>query len=97
MHFALSYIILIFVNKGDNQLQTELLEAILEYIEGVRSFRSVLALGITAYNRKPPKNPHVADVISQLNDMGQQVSNGYKYSREEINEKFTDMLEKLTN
>lgn len=75
----------------------ELLEAILEYIEGVRTFRSILAVGITAHSRSiSPNNPNLATVVSQLNSMGNQVEKGKIFSREEIKDIFTTMLEKLT-
>lgn len=92
----LSYDRMAKMNDRDEQLRTELMEGILEYIEGMRTFRSVLVIGITAHNRSiSPNNPNLTWVVSQLNSMGNQVGNGKNFSREEINEIFTTMLEKL--
>ncbi|MGH7204533.1 MAG: hypothetical protein ACREHC_08910 [Candidatus Levyibacteriota bacterium] len=85
------------INDRDEQLRTELMEKILEYIEGMRTFRSILVIGITAHNRKiSPNNSNLAWVVSQLNLMGNKVGKGKNFSREEIKDIFTIMLEKLT-
>jgi hypothetical protein len=85
------------MDDRDEQLRAELLEAILEYIEGMRTFRSTLAVGITAYNKSiSSSNPNLVEVVSQLNLMGNQVGKGKSFSREEIKEIFTNMMEKLT-
>ena len=83
------------MNEQDEQLRTELMEGMLEYIEGNKSFRSILAIGITTYNKSEPNISTVADVVSQLNTMGNHVAEGKNYSREYIRETFTTMLEKL--
>ncbi len=84
------------MNKQNEQLRTALMEAILEYIEGYRTFRSVLTLGVNAHNLRPPNNPTLAAVIYQLNSIANNISNGKAYSRENIKEIFTTMLEILT-
>lgn len=83
-------------NDKENQLKTELMEAMLEYIDGKRTVRSVVVIGITEYNRKGPvKDQNLAEVISQLNSMGNEIVSNQKFSRENIIEIFTTMLEKL--
>ncbi len=84
------------MNEQDEQLRTAIMEAILEYIEGVRTFRSVLTLGINAYNLKSPKDPTLMAIVHQINTMAKNVSNGKDYSRESIKEIFTTILELLT-
>lgn len=82
--------------ETDEKLRTELMEAILEYFEGGKTMRSVLSLGITMNNSKtPPKNPKIAEVVSQLNSIGNELSNGKSFSYEYIKETFTSILEKL--
>jgi hypothetical protein len=83
------------MDDREEQLRTKLLEAILNYLDGDKTFRSVLTLGITAYNQRQPKNPAIAEVLSQLNAMGNHIAIGNNYSREDIKEIFTTMLEKL--
>lgn len=85
------------IDDRDEQLRTELMEAILEYLEGMRSLRSVLQVGITVNSKRiSPNNPNLAAVASQINAMGNEVANDKKFSREYIKETFTSMLEKLT-
>jgi predicted house-cleaning noncanonical NTP pyrophosphatase (MazG superfamily) len=85
------------MDDKDEQLRAKLLESILEYIEGMRTFRSILTFGITAHSKSiSPRNPNLMEVVSQLNSMGQQVVAGRNFSKEEIKETFTTMLEKLT-
>lgn len=83
------------MNEQDEQLRTELMEGMLEYLEGNKTFRSILTIGITAHNKRIPTIPEVAEVVSQLNALGNQVSQGKSYSREYIKDTFTTMLEKL--
>lgn len=84
-------------NFSDKQFRAKIIEAILEYFEGNRTFRSVLALGITIYHIKSPlMNSKFAEVISQLNTMGDEVAGGKSFSGEGVKETFTTMLEKLT-
>ncbi len=82
-------------NPSDESIRTELIEAILDYIEGRKNLKYVLAIGITAHS-KAVKNPNIAQVASELNQMGNQTANGIKFSTETIRETFTTMLEKLT-
>ena len=85
------------MNEKDEQLRTDLMEAILAYFEGLRTFRSVLTLGITANGwSRPVRNQNIAEVVSQLNSMGNEIGNGKSFSREDIKDIFTTMLEKLT-
>lgn len=84
------------MNDREEQLKTAIMEAMLDYIEDNKTFRSVLTLGITAYHQRPPKDTNIAEVVSQLNTMGNHIANGNSYSREGIKEIFTTMLEKLT-
>ena len=85
------------MNDRDEQLRTELMEGILEYLEGLRTFRSILVIGITAHSRSiSPNNPNLAWVVSQLSSMGNQIGKGKSISKDEIKETFTTMLEKLT-
>lgn len=83
------------MEEQDERLRTELMESMMEYLEGNRTLRAVLAIGITAYNRDMPKMPALAATVVQLNIMGNQVSEGKNYSREYIKETFTTLLEKL--
>ncbi len=85
------------MNTGEH-LRIELMEAILDYLDGKKSFRTVLVLGITAHNRgNLQKYPNIAEVVSQLNAIENQLANGEgnKFSPEKIKDIFTDMLEKL--
>lgn len=85
------------MDDRDEQLRTELMEAILEYLEGNRRFRSVLDVGITVNSKHiSPHNPNLAAVASELDTIGNELANGKNYSREYIKETFTTMLEKLT-
>ncbi len=84
-------------NFSDEQLRTQLIEAILEYLEGNSTLRSVLALGITAYNRKSSKNTKFSEVVSQLNAMSSEIADSKSFSSESIKKIFTTMLEKLTS
>ena len=84
------------MNEQDEQLRTELMEGMLEYLEGNKTYRSILTMGITAYNKRKQQIPEVAEVVAQLNTMGNQVADGKNYSREYIKEIFTTLLEKLT-
>ena len=83
------------MESQDEQLRTELMEGMLEYIEGNKTFRSILTLGITAHSKRTPNIPEVAEVVTELNAIGNQVAHGKNYSREYIKETFTTMLEKL--
>ena len=81
----------------ENKLSTDIMEAILAYIEGEKSFRSVLSLGITAHSKSHRlTNETLKDVIAQLSEMGNQMGNGKKFSKEQIRLKFTTFLEELT-
>ena len=83
--------------KGD-QLRTELLETILAYFEGKKSFEFVLTLGKTLKNRKGclmTMTPSITKAISLLNQINNKIERGKNFSREEINEIFTDILEIL--
>ena len=84
------------MNEQEEKVRTVLIEEILEYLEGNKTFRSVLTIGITAHNSRKLTIPEVSDVVTQLNEMGNQISGGKNYSREYIQETFTTMLEKLT-
>lgn len=85
-------------NSSDELFRTELIEAILEYFEGDRTLRSVLDIGITAYHMKNPlRNSKLAEVVSILNTMGNEVADGKNISSGVIKETFTTMLEKLIN
>ncbi len=84
------------LDDKEEELKTRLMETILEYMEGRRTFRSVLAFGITAYSRsKPSKNPDIAEIVLQLNAMGNQIADGKIFSKEDVKEIFTNMLESL--
>ncbi|HZE86979.1 MAG TPA: hypothetical protein VE090_02110 [Methylomirabilota bacterium] len=80
---------------SDNDLRVKLMEAILSFFEGKESLRQVVAAGITVHSRSS-KNPNIAQVASELNSIGSQMANGNKLSNETINERFTEMLQKLT-
>lgn len=83
-------------DSSDEKLKTQIIEAILEYFEGNRTLRSILALGITVYNRKKfSTDSKVTEVVSQLNTMGNEMVDGKSFSNENIKETFTSMLEKL--
>lgn len=84
------------MNEQDEQLRTELMEGLLEYLEGNTTFSSILTIGIIAQNKRKPTIPEVAEVVLQLSTLGNQVSHGKNYSREYLKEIFTTMLEKLT-
>lgn len=79
----------------DEQLRTQLIEAILEYLEGNETLRSVLALGLNAYSKIASKDSRFAEIVSQLNDMNNEIAEGKSFSKENIKEIFTTMLEKL--
>ena len=82
----------------ENELRGELVEALLDYLEGRRTFRSVLILGINAHNfYQPFQNEHVAKTVSELNSFGSQVADGKNFSKEEIKETFTTLLEHLVS
>ncbi len=84
------------MNDRENQLKLELMEAMLEYIEGKKTFSSVTMIGITEQSRnRVLKNKHLAEVISQLSSMANTSIKGKKFSREETIQIFTSMLEKL--
>lgn len=82
-------------NFSDEQLRTQLIEAILEYLEGNRTLRSVLVLGLITYNGMSSKNSKLAEVVSQLNTIGNKIADNKSISGESIKETFTNMLEKL--
>jgi predicted metal-dependent TIM-barrel fold hydrolase len=87
------------MDNMSDKIQTEIMEAMLEYLEGKRSLRSVIVVGINGYHKMPKTEKEVLyEVLSELNIMGNQIANDEdkKYSREEVNEIFTTMLEKLT-
>ena len=87
------------MNEREEKLHTQVMEALLDYLEGQRTLRSVVALGITEHNRNwSPRNENLAQTLSQLNFIGNQIAHGEnkKYSREYIKETFTTMLEELT-
>ncbi len=82
------------INEED--LRVELIEALLDYLEGRRTFRSVLILGINSYNlHQPFENECVTQTVKELNEMGNQLADGKEYSKEEIKETFTTFLEHL--
>lgn len=97
--FLLSELLIRQMNESEDNLRTEILEAILEYLEYLedkRTFRSVLTLGITANSKiRALKNPNLASVVSQLNSLGNQIANGHNFSKVERKDMFTTMLEKL--
>ena len=81
--------------KG-NQLRTEILETILAYFEGEKSFEFVVNLGKTLKNRKRHlMTPSITKAISLLNQINNKIERGENFSREEIKEIFTDILEIL--
>lgn len=84
------------MDDKDEKLRTQLIEAILEYLEGENTLQSVFTLGTTATNRnKFPIHTKVTEVASQLDAMGDEAANGKSFSREYIKDVFTTMLEKL--
>jgi hypothetical protein len=85
------------VDQQEEELRAELIGAMLHYLEGRKTYRSVLELGITAHNKDfPLKNQNIAEVVSDLNSLGNEIANGVKYSNTEIVDKFTTMLQLLT-
>ena len=83
-------------NLTEEDLRVQLIEALLAYLEGRRTFRSVLILGVNFYNfYQPFEIEFVAETIKELNNMGNQLANGKKFSKEEIKETFTTFLEHL--
>ena len=84
------------INEDD--LRVELVVALLDYLEGRRTFRSVLILGINSHNlHQPFENEFVTQTVKELNDIGNQVANDKDYSKEEIKETFTTLLEHLVS
>ena len=82
------------INEED--LRVQLIEALLAYLEGRRTFRSVIVLGINAYNLHEPYQDHyITEIVNELNDMGSQLADGKDYSKEEIKETLTTFLEHL--
>jgi hypothetical protein len=82
------------INEED--LRVQLIEALLGYLEGRRTFRSVLILGINSYNLHHPfEIVGVTQTVKELNEMGNQLADGKEYSKEEIKETFTTFLEHL--
>ena len=80
----------------EEALRVKLVEAILDYIEGRKTFRSVLILGINSYNLQQPfEDQYITETVKELNDMGNQLANGKNFSKEEIKETFTTFLEHL--
>lgn len=82
-------------NFSDEQFRTQLIEAILEYLEGNSALQYVLALGLTAYNKGSSNDSKLAEVVSQFKTMGDEMADGKSFSGESIKETFTTMLEKL--
>ncbi|HZE87102.1 MAG TPA: hypothetical protein VE090_02735 [Methylomirabilota bacterium] len=84
------------MNDNEENLRVQLIEALLDYIEGRRTFRSVIVFGINAYNlHEPYKDQYITKIVNELNDMGNQLANGKNFFKEEIKETFTTFLENL--
>ncbi len=82
------------INEED--LRVQLIEALLDYIEGRRTFRSVIVFAINAYNlHEPYQDQYITEIVNELNDMGSQLANGKKFSKEEVKDTFTTFLEHL--
>ncbi len=82
------------INEED--LRVELIEALLAYLEGRRTFRSVIVFGINVYNlHEPYQDHHITEIVNELNDMGNQLANGKNFFKEEVKEIFTNFLEQL--
>ena len=72
------------MNDQEKQLRSELVEAILEYIEEKRTFDSVTMFGITEQSKdRVLQSKHLAEVISSLTSMSNASIQGKKFSREE--------------
>lgn len=97
-NLCLVYLLLYYkMTKEEDVIRIKILEAVLEYIEGAITFRSVLEIGVTAHSKcMYIKDNELASAVFQLDFMANQVADGNTYSREEIKEIFTTMLEKLT-
>lgn len=84
------------MDDKDENLRTQLIEAILGYFEGRRTLPSVMELGVTAYKSEMSLTRFkLAEVVSQLNSIKNEIDNGKSYSYENLKEIFTTMLEKL--
>lgn len=85
------------MNNKDNGLRAQLIEAMLEYIDGKGTLQSVLALGNSFQDKSHEKKTATEEVISQLHHMDKCINGGKDYSYIEIRETFTTMLQKLTS
>ena len=82
--------------SNEEDLRVQLIEALLDYLEGRRTFRSVIVFGINIYNlHEPYQDQHITEIVNELNDMGSQLANGKNFFKEEIKETFTTFLEHL--
>lgn len=84
------------MTEREDILRIEIMEAILAYFEGEKSFRSVLQLGITAHSKSDRLTDNtIKRVVEQLSQMGNNVGKGKKYSKEQIRLTFTTFLDEL--
>jgi hypothetical protein len=83
------------MKNHEEALRTELIEYMLEYIEGDKKLHEVLELGTTAAENIHSL-PSLSAVVLELHSMEKQVKGGERFSREHISEIFTNMLEILT-
>jgi hypothetical protein len=84
------------MDEQEEKLRTALMEGMLEYIEGRKSYKHVLIIGVTAHNKRELHIPPIAEVVSELTLIESHVTDGKSYSKDELKEIFTAMLEKLT-
>lgn len=82
-------------NLFEEQLRMQLMETILEYLEGNETQKSVIGLGLAADSRKISKDSSLFEVVSRLNTIGHETADGKNFSEESIKQTFTTMLEKL--
>lgn len=85
-----------FMDENEEQIKTELVEAILLHIENYMPYASVLEKA-TLYKRKVKvfRNENLKRVITELDFVRDNISKGSKYSEEDLDEIFTSSLEQL--
>jgi hypothetical protein len=85
------------MSELEDNVRKDLIDAILAYFEGEKSFRSVIVLGITAQNKSEKfSNITLKSIVERLSLMGDQIGKGKQFSKEQIRLAFTEYLDELT-
>jgi hypothetical protein len=87
------------MNTASNVIKKKLIEAILDCLEYRATLESVLDLASTFNIDELPEDKNIAEVVTQLNNMNNQLKEHgkSKFSKGEVTEMFTTILEKLSS